>query len=621
MPPAALRAWLDKRFFGLAAAPGFILLVAVTGLPLVIAVALSFTFVVPGTFSLRWVGLEYYRAIFNSIFEASGPTSLGVAVKNTYIFVALGLLVETTGGVALALLLARRMRGAGIFRLIYALPLLVATVGSAVAWSSLLSRADGWVDYFLGLVGLGQPVWLADSRTAMLSVVIADAWTGVPVVAFIVLAGLLSLPPGPGEAASVDGATTYQTLRYVTLPALRPVLAFAVLFRMLELFQQFVLFQVMTGFGPGSATTTFSQLLYFGIGEPGPSGALAVTLVLMMSVPLVLLLLLAPPRRERSQLSFGPLREAGEHLGRAWGRLARSRRHLPCLCGNHRWARRTRRALLTTTGRRRATNTFALLALGGGALFTLLPLAWIAITAFQPLQDAFRLPPVFIFRPTLSNFAALYGGQDAVVVPYLGHSAIVLGSSTAVALLLGVPAAYALARSGGSRAVTTSLVVMYVTPAILYIIPLYFIFTRLHIIFTYPSLVLFYETFELPLTIFLMRSYFADLPSQVEDAARVDGCSRWQAFRSVVLPSVRPGLAVVAMLVAVSSWGEYFAASILTTTSTQTAPVAIETYTGLDTSNWSVLAAATLVLIAPVLVLTLFLLRGFARRFPPLTSA
>jgi ABC-type glycerol-3-phosphate transport system permease component len=83
---------------------------------------------------------------------------------------------------------------------------------------------------------------------------------------------------------------------------------------------------------------------------------------------------------------------------------------------------------------------------------------------------------------------------------------------------------------------------------------------------------------------------------------------------------VRPGLATVAMLVAVSSWGEHFGASILTTMSSQTAPVAIETYTGLDTSNCSVLAAATVVPIAPVLLLTVLLLRGFARRFTSLST-
>ena len=620
---AAFRAWLDKRFFRLAAVPGFVLLVAVTGVPLVIAVVLSFTFVVPGTFSLRWVGLAYYRGIFTAIFESSGPTSLSLIVKNTYIFVGLGLAVETAGGVALAVLLARRTRGTGVFRVIYALPLLVATVGSAVTWSSLLNPSNGWVDYFLGLVGLGQPVRLADSHTAMLSVVIADAWTGIPVVGFIVLAGLLSLPRDPVEAALVDGTTALQRARYITLPALRPVLAFAVLFRMLELFQQFVLFQVMTGFGPVSATKTFSGLLYFGIGEPGYSGALAVTFVLMMAVPLIALFLLASPRRDRARV-FAMRRDRVDerpHKGSGWVTALRERiRRWPAPRG---LSQRFSQLRLTAVSRRRATNALAVLALIVGALFILLPVAWIALTAFQPLQDTFGMPPVFVFRPTLANFSALYTGRSGVFVPFLddlGHSVVVLVSSTAVALGLGVPAGYALARRG-NRAVTTGLVVMYVTPAILYIIPLYFIFTRLHIIFTYPSIVLFYETFELPLTIFLMRGYFADVPKEIEDAARVDCCSRWQAFRRVVLPIVRPGLAIAAMLVAVSSWGEYFAASIFTTTSTQTAPVAIETYIGLDTSSASLLAAATLVLIAPVLVLTIVLLRGFARRFTSLSTA
>jgi ABC-type sugar transport system permease subunit len=617
---AALRAWLDKRFFGLAAAPGFILLLAVTGVPLAAAVLLSFTYVVPGTSSVHWVGLTSYRQIFNSIFGSSGPNSLGAYVKNTYIFVALGLGVESVGGVVVALLLARRMRGSGVFRVIYALPLLVATIGSAVTWSALLNRANGWVDYFLGLVGLGQPVWLADSRTAMISVVIADAWTGIPVIAFIVLAGLLSHPRDSLEAARVDGATAFQTFRYVTLSALRPVLAFAVLFRMLALFQQFVLFQVMTGFGPGSATTTFSDGLYSGIGEPGPSSALAVTLLVMMAVPLIVLFVLASPRRDRSRRLSVHLHRLALHASRQRTNVGASRERSDRASPIGQWARWVNHVALSAAGRRRAGTALSTFALVVGALFILLPVAWIAVTAFQPLTDAFQSPPVFLFRPTFSNFVALYAGQDSVVVPFLddtGHSAVVLASSMAIALGLGVPAGYALARSRRARAVTTALVVMYVTPAILYIVPLYFIFTRLHIIFTYPSLVLFYETFELPLTIFLMRSYFADVPTELEDAARVDGCSRWQAFRRIALPAVRPGLAIVAMLVAVSSWGEYFAASILTTTSTQTAPVALETYTGLDTSDWSVLAAATLVLVAPVLILTVFLLRGFARRFAP----
>jgi multiple sugar transport system permease protein len=572
------------------------------------AVLLSFTFLKPGTFSLSWVGFVNYRAIFNF----SGPENLGVDFTNTYVFVGLSLAIETVLGIVVALLLAKQVRGIGLFRTIYALPLLVASVGAAVAWSALLNRANGWVDYFLGLVGLGQPVWLADPKTAMLSVVIADSWSGIPVVAFIVLAGLLSLPTDPVEASRVDGASSLQTLRYITLPALRPVIAFAVLYRMLGLFQQFVLFQVMTGGGPVRATQTFSQLLYSSVGTPGFDGAMAVVLVLMMVPALCILLPLAAPRRARGR-RFPKLRVPSL-------RLPTSRRNdVEAQMFSQRG--RLRRLGARTARARRATgNWLSVSALAIGTAFILLPLLWIVVTAFQSPATAFQLPPRFIFTPTPSNFSALYSGQESVVVPYLqdiGHSLIVLISSGALALGLGVPAGYSLARSRfrGSRVITSGLIALFIAPAILYVIPLYFIYTRLDVAYAYPSLVLFYETFELPIVIFLMRSYFADVPPDFEDSARTDGCTRWQAFHRVVLPMVRPGLVTVALLVAISSWGEFFGATILTTTSTQTAPVAIFTYVSFGTANWSVLAAATLVLVTPVLFLTIFLLRGFAQRF------
>jgi multiple sugar transport system permease protein len=233
-----LRTWLDRNFFSLAASPGFVLLVVITGVPLAAAIFLSFTTFNPASFSFHWDGLGNYK---------SDLSSSGIDIKNTYIFVGLGITVGTVVGVLVAALLAQRVRGIGAFRAIYALPLLVATIASAVTWHALFDPTSGWVDYFyfLHLAGLGQPVWLADPHTAMLSVVSADAWSGIPTVTFIVLAGMLSLPPDPLEAARIDGSSALQTFLYVKLPALRPVLAFAVLYRLLSLFQQFVLFQVM----------------------------------------------------------------------------------------------------------------------------------------------------------------------------------------------------------------------------------------------------------------------------------------------------------------------------------------------------------------------------------------
>jgi multiple sugar transport system permease protein len=277
------------------------------------------------------------------------------------------------------------------------------------------------------------------------------------------------------------------------------------------------------------------------------------------------------------------------------------------------WANRWARLV----SRKRVANIVTIVALLIGAAFVLLPLFWIVDTAFKPVGDAFVIPPKFIYTPTLGNFNSLLGGQYNQYIDDMGHSAIIMGISVAFALLLGVPAGYGLARSRfrGSGAITGWLIVAYIVPALVYIVPLYAIYTRLDISGTYLSMILYYETFEMPFVVFMMRSYFSDVPRELEDAARVDGCSRWQAFRKVMLPLVIPGLSTVTILACILSWGEFFGALIFTGSSTITAPVAIEQYIGLDSSNWSDLAAAALLLVVPVLVLAGFVQRGYMRTF------
>jgi multiple sugar transport system permease protein len=252
-----------------------------------------------------------------------------------------------------------------------------------------------------------------------------------------------------------------------------------------------------------------------------------------------------------------------------------------------------------------------------GAAFILLPLFWIIDTAFKPIGDAFVIPPKFVYSPTLGNFRSLIGGQYNQFLGDMGHSLIIMGISVTIAMLLGVPAGYGLARSRfrGSGAITGWLIVAYIVPALVYIVPLYAIYTKFNLSGSYLSIILYYETFELPFVVFMMRGYFSDLPLDLEDAARVDGCSRFQAFRRIMLPMVFPGLSTVTILVCIMSWGEFFGALIFTGSSTITAPVAIEQYIGLGTSNWSALAAAALFLVLPVLVLTGFVQRGYLRTF------
>jgi multiple sugar transport system permease protein len=284
-----LRRAVDKRFFVLAPLPGFAVVTAVTLVPIALGIYLSFTNYQPVQPSYRFAGLINYRDLLKD-------AQVHAAIKNTAVFAGFGLVIELVLGVGLALLLARPLKGIGVFRSLYLVPLMVAGIGSAVAWQALLNTSSGWINYFLGLVGLPQVNWLASARTAMPSVILADVWAGAPTIGVIVLAGLLALRRDPVEAARVDGASDLQIFLRITLPALRPVLAFAMIFRLVDLFRQIALFQIMTGGGPGLSTTVLNFFVYqttFVFGELGYGAALAVVLIIMMIIPLALLARLA----------------------------------------------------------------------------------------------------------------------------------------------------------------------------------------------------------------------------------------------------------------------------------------------------------------------------------------
>ncbi|MCU1489060.1 MAG: binding-protein-dependent transport system inner rane protein [Acidimicrobiaceae bacterium] len=282
----------------------------------------------------------------------------------------------------------------------------------------------------------------------------------------------------------------------------------------------------------------------------------------------------------------------------------------------------SRGRLMSKLAKRRTANGLTLLALILGAAFILLPIFWLVDTAFKPVQLAFLIPPHFLYRPTLGNFQSLISGQDSQYVADMLHSVIIMLVSVGIALVLGTPAGYSLARSRfrGSGAITGWLIVAYIVPALVYIVPLYAIYQKFNISGSYLAVILYYETFELPFVVFMMRSYFADVPVTLDEAARVDGATRFQAFRKVLLPLVLPGLSTVTILAAITSWGEYFGALIFTGPSTTTAPVALQNYVGLETANWSTLAAAALFLVVPVLALTGVAQRGYLRTVTSATT-
>ena len=237
-------------------------------------------------------------------------------------------------------------------------------------------------------------------------------------------------------------------------------------------------------------------------------------------------------------------------------------------------------------------------------LIMLLPFLWLLQMSFKPKELMLEFPPRMLFTPTLEHYVGLWqGGFPESFVNSLVTSSV----STVLALLLGVPAAYALSRwSGRGRfGLGLSILLTRMAPPIAFTIPFFLAYRWLGLQDTVIGLAIVYLTFNLAIVIWLMQTFFEAVPPALEEAAYIDGCGVWQAFWRVTLPLAAPGLAATAVLCFVFSWNDFFYALILTRTEAITAPVAIVNFLQYEGWEWSRIAAAGTLVMAPVVVFTL----------------
>jgi ABC-type glycerol-3-phosphate transport system permease component len=210
----------------------------------------------------------------------------------------------------------------------------------------------------------------------------------------------------------------------------------------------------------------------------------------------------------------------------------------------------------------------------------------------------------------LDHYRALFEERDFWVP--IRNSLVVAGATTALCLLIGAPCAYALARLAfrGRALVLAFILAVSMFPQISIVSPLYLLLREVGLIDTLPGLILPYLTFALPLAVWLLTGFFRQLPSELEEAALLDGATRLRAFREVILPLALPGLAATAIVTFVTCWNEFlFALSFTVSPERQTVPVAIALFRGQYQVPWGQVLAATVVATAPVVVLVLLFQR------------
>jgi multiple sugar transport system permease protein len=266
--------------------------------------------------------------------------------------------------------------------------------------------------------------------------------------------------------------------------------------------------------------------------------------------------------------------------------------------------------------------------------YVLAPVVWLVSSSFQTEREIVSKPPHWIpHEPTVQNFSAIFFAGDKAVtyanrrkgdpatggfipstartlLPSMRNSLVVALSVAFLNLLIGVPAAYAMAkiRFRGRQASIYGILTTRVIPDIALVVPFFLFIRNLGLLDTIWSLIITYLAITVPFSVFILVSYFESLPDELDKAARVDGCSRWQTMSKVFLPLALPSLVAVVLFAFLSSWNEFLLALMFTQTpKSQTLPIIIASFTSDFTISFSFInAAGVLAIIPPVILALLF---------------
>ena len=566
--------------------------------PLGLGVWLGFTDTTIGRAGI-FVGLENYRWL-------ADDSVFWLAVFNTLLYTTVASVLKFGLGLWLALILNEKLPMKSFFRAIVLLPWVVPTVLSALAFWWIFDSQFSIISWVLMQWGLiDAPInFLGEPWNARWSVIAANVWRGVPFVAISLLAGLQTIPQSLNEAAALDGATSWQRFRWVTLPLLTPIIAVVMTFSVLFTFTDFQLIYVLTRGGPVNATHLMATLVVpardprrparRGRGDRGGDDPV-------------------PARRDPVQL----LRAATPQMAAGWGRLmAKSEPETEIVVD----ALAAARAATATTDDIVGMEQFnslprrilvVYLPLAMFVFVLLFPFYWMAITAVKPdhqLTNYTEYSPFWVVGPTLDHIKYLF--LETSYPGWLWNTMIVSVASTVLALAASVLGAYAIERVRFTGARITGLLIFlaYLVPPSILFIPLAFIVFKVGIFDLRLALILTYPTFLIPFCTWLLMGYFRTIPYELEESALVDGASRWQILTKIILPLAVPGLISAGIFAFTLSWNEFiYALTFISSSENKTVPVGVltELVRG-DIYEWGALMSGALVGSLPVVILYSF---------------
>lgn len=238
-------------------------------------------------------------------------------------------------------------------------------------------------------------------------------------------------------------------------------------------------------------------------------------------------------------------------------------------------------------------------------VFVVFPLVWLALASLKTRAAALEVPPTLIFTPSFDAYQTIIASG---LIDAFGNSFMIAATNVTLSLVIGVPAAYALARMRGALQENLSFWVLSIRLAPLFaiILPLYVLFQQIGLLDTRLAVALAHLTLTLPLSVWLLMTYFRALPVDLDEAAMLDGARPWQTLVLVIVPIARPMIASVAVIVFIFSWNEFLLAFFLTSRDAQTVPVVVAGLAGTMSFDWPLIAAISICSMVPALIFVSF---------------
>lgn len=261
-------------------------------------------------------------------------------------------------------------------------------------------------------------------------------------------------------------------------------------------------------------------------------------------------------------------------------------------------------------GTRRSSTVLFYLAVAGMALIVLFPFLWMVSSSLKSQLDIIAWPPKLVFTPTLAHYARVFGEQN--FLQYFINSTVVGVASVGLSLLLGLPAAYSIARFRQQR-LAVFILLARLMPGISFLMPWYIVFSRLGLMDSYIALILSHMLIALPIIVWIMSSYFATIPKELEESAMVDGATRQYAFWRIILPLSVPGIITATTLSFIFSWNNFMFSQVLSMEKTKTLPIAVYNFLSYAEVDWGGVMAAAVAIMAPAIALTMIFQKYVAK--------